>query len=97
MQELVGRYGLTYTTGSLPRQVGSAWKKVIRLSLPNDFGRKARATVLRSAATPGGPPRSRLTGHTTSKSSVWIRLDGTPRSEMIRVAAATIGPGPQMK
>ena len=29
------RYGLTYTTGSLPRQLASAWKKIIRLSLPN--------------------------------------------------------------
>jgi hypothetical protein len=38
---LFERYGLTYTTGSLPRQVTSAWKKVFRLSLPNDFGRKA--------------------------------------------------------
>ncbi|WP_081287588.1 fatty acid desaturase family protein [Mycobacterium asiaticum] len=37
VQELFDRYGLTYTTGSLPRQVGSAWKKVFRLSLPNDF------------------------------------------------------------
>ena len=37
VQDLFRRYGLTYTTGSLPRQVASAWKKVIRLSLPNDF------------------------------------------------------------
>ena len=37
VQELFERYGLTYTTGSLPRQVGSAWKKVFKLSLPNDF------------------------------------------------------------
>jgi len=36
VQELFERYGLTYTSGSLPRQVGSAWKKVFRLSLPND-------------------------------------------------------------
>ena len=35
--EIFERYGLTYTTGSLPKQVGSAWKKIIRLSLPNDF------------------------------------------------------------
>ena len=34
---------------------------------------------------------------TTSKSSVWMRRPGTPRSLMMRVAAATIGPGPQMK
>jgi NADPH-dependent stearoyl-CoA 9-desaturase len=37
VQELFERYGLTYTTGSLPKQVVSAWKKVIRLSLPNGF------------------------------------------------------------
>jgi NADPH-dependent stearoyl-CoA 9-desaturase len=41
VQELFERHGLTYTIGSLPRQVGSAWKKVFRLSLPNDFGRNA--------------------------------------------------------
>jgi linoleoyl-CoA desaturase len=46
VQDLFRRYGLTYTTGSLPRQVGSAWKKVIRLSLPNDFlGRNKGASV----------------------------------------------------
>ena len=53
VQALFERYDLTYVTGSLPRQVASAWKKVIRLSLPNDFGAKAQAAVLelkRSAA-----------------------------------------------
>ena len=49
VQELFAKYGLTYTTGSLPRQVGSAWKKVIRLSLPNDFARTAQAKVLQLA------------------------------------------------
>lgn len=37
VQEIFERYGLTYTTGSLPKQVASAWKKIIRLSLPNDL------------------------------------------------------------
>ena len=37
IQDVFERYGLTYTTGSLPRQVGSAWKTVFKLSLPNDF------------------------------------------------------------
>ncbi|WP_137144326.1 acyl-CoA desaturase [Mycolicibacterium sp. CR10] len=46
VQDLFERYGLTYTTGSMPRQVASAWKKVFRLSLPNDFGRKATSAVL---------------------------------------------------
>ncbi len=45
VQEVFERYGLTYTSGSLPRQVGSAWKKVLRLSLPNDFGRKASEAI----------------------------------------------------
>ncbi|HEY2204950.1 MAG TPA: acyl-CoA desaturase [Pseudonocardia sp.] len=35
VRDLFDRYGLTYATGSLPRQVASAWKKVVRLSLPN--------------------------------------------------------------
>jgi linoleoyl-CoA desaturase len=36
VQELFDRYGLTYTTGPMYRQVASAWCKVIRLSLPNN-------------------------------------------------------------
>lgn len=37
VQEVFARYGLTYTTGPLPKQVASAWGKIIRLSLPNGF------------------------------------------------------------
>jgi linoleoyl-CoA desaturase len=37
VQEIFQRYGLTYTTGPLPTQVASAWKQIIRLSLPNDL------------------------------------------------------------
>jgi fatty acid desaturase len=51
VQELFERYGLTYTTGSLPRQVASAWKKVFTLSLPNDFARKATSAVLPGVVT----------------------------------------------
>ena len=48
VEALFARYGLPYTTGPLPRQVASAWRKVIRLSLPNDlWGRVNR--------TPTGP------------------------------------------
>jgi NADPH-dependent stearoyl-CoA 9-desaturase len=46
VRALFEKYGLTYVTGSLPHQVGSAWKKVFRLSLPNDFGSTAHAKVL---------------------------------------------------
>jgi len=38
VKDVFDRYGLTYTTGPLVKQVASAWRKVIRLSLPNDFG-----------------------------------------------------------
>ncbi|EON22391.1 MULTISPECIES: fatty acid desaturase family protein [Nocardioides] len=37
VQALFEKYGLTYTTGSLPKQVYSAWHKVVRLSLPNGW------------------------------------------------------------
>lgn len=51
VQELFERYGLTYVSGSLPKQVASAWKKVFTLSLPNDFAHKARATVSPASVT----------------------------------------------
>jgi fatty acid desaturase len=37
VRDLFDRYGLPYTTGPLPKQVASAWMKIIRLSFPNDF------------------------------------------------------------
>ncbi|WP_121254433.1 fatty acid desaturase family protein [Nocardioides ferulae] len=37
IRELFARYGLTYNARPLPQQVASAWHKVVRLSLPNDF------------------------------------------------------------
>jgi fatty acid desaturase len=40
VQALFDRYGLKYTTGPLPKQVASAWGKIIRLSFPNDFFEK---------------------------------------------------------
>jgi linoleoyl-CoA desaturase len=36
VQEIFERYALRYVTGPLPKQVASAWGKIIRLSLPND-------------------------------------------------------------
>jgi linoleoyl-CoA desaturase len=40
VQEIFDRYGLNYVTGPLPKQVASAWAKIVRLSLPNDLARK---------------------------------------------------------
>src|SRR3546814_16396065 len=35
VQALFEKYDLNYHSASLPRQVGSAWHKIVRLSLPN--------------------------------------------------------------
>lgn len=37
VRALVERHGLRYHAAPLPRQVASAWHKVLRLSLPNDW------------------------------------------------------------
>jgi linoleoyl-CoA desaturase len=37
VRELFARYGLRYHAAPLPRQVASAWHKVLRLSLPNGW------------------------------------------------------------
>ncbi|SFP66343.1 linoleoyl-CoA desaturase [Geodermatophilus dictyosporus] len=37
IRDLFQRYGLNYHTAPLPQQVGSAWHKIIRLSLPNGW------------------------------------------------------------
>jgi NADPH-dependent stearoyl-CoA 9-desaturase len=66
VREICARYGLSYTAGSLPRQVGSAWKQVIRLSLPNDFSLRGTVrSVLRrwmSARRPAAALRCRDAG-----------------------------------
>ena len=56
VQDLFERYGLTYTSGPLPKQVASAWKKIFRLSLPNDFARKA--TMVTEALSPATVTRA---------------------------------------
>src|SRR3712207_5816196 len=37
IRDLFDRYGLNYHTAPLPQQVGSAWHKIVRLSLPNGW------------------------------------------------------------
>jgi fatty acid desaturase len=46
VKELFDRYELTYVEGPLPKQVLSAWRKVIRLSLPDDAAQKAADAVV---------------------------------------------------
>ncbi|MGI9155781.1 MAG: fatty acid desaturase family protein [Marmoricola sp.] len=59
VQDVFARYGLTYTTGSLPQQVASAWHKVIRLSLPNGFMETPLASVTALASAQGRKELSR--------------------------------------
>ena len=61
VEALFEKYGLTYTTGSFPAQVASAWHKVVRLSLPNGWTEEtklsnapAQLSLLWKLAT-GGP------------------------------------------
>src|SRR5688572_11914209 len=37
VQDIFERYGLTYHSAPMPKQVASAWHKVVRLSLPNGW------------------------------------------------------------
>ena len=45
VRQIFRDYRLTYTTGPLPKQVASAWGKVIRLSLPNGFAARLRRSI----------------------------------------------------
>jgi fatty acid desaturase len=48
VQDIFDRYGLTYHSAPLVTQVASAWHKVIRLSLPNDWLAETRPSNLPS-------------------------------------------------
>ncbi|MCW2685547.1 MAG: Fatty acid desaturase [Mycobacterium sp.] len=52
IRDVFERYGLTYTSGPLVKQVGSAWKKVFRLSVPNNF---KPSDFLRNATAAANP------------------------------------------
>ncbi|WP_299951363.1 acyl-CoA desaturase [uncultured Modestobacter sp.] len=67
IEDLFRRYGLRYHSASLPRQVGSAWHKVIRLSLPNGWlaqttpaNAPAQVVKLYKMTTGGAKVRRRL-------------------------------------
>ena len=46
VQALFEKYDLAYISGSFPKQLASAWHKVFRLALPNDFLTTTTATVV---------------------------------------------------
>ncbi|MFI5838089.1 fatty acid desaturase family protein [Catenuloplanes sp. NPDC051500] len=66
IRDLFERYGLTYTTGPLPMQVGSAWYKVIRLALPTREDLRQRREGGRGTGAPRGP-RKRVEGHASAR------------------------------
>jgi linoleoyl-CoA desaturase len=49
IQEICERYGLSYTTGPLPKQVASAWKQVVTLALPNPQPGRTRVGIAAEA------------------------------------------------
>jgi linoleoyl-CoA desaturase len=64
IRQLFERYGLSYNARPLPKQVGSAWHKVLRLSLPNGWLEETTwsnaprqvAKLFRSATRSGAAP-----------------------------------------
>ncbi len=52
VQALFEKYDLAYVSGSFPTQLASAWHKVFRLALPNDFLKKTTATVVNLPTAP---------------------------------------------
>ncbi|MFT6803675.1 MAG: fatty acid desaturase [Nitriliruptoraceae bacterium] len=66
IKQLFERYGLTYVSGSMPRQLTSAWMKVVRLSLPNGaldkLSKKGRARLAAANVAAAGEPERQLVG-----------------------------------
>ncbi|HEY7717450.1 MAG TPA: acyl-CoA desaturase [Pedococcus sp.] len=60
IREICDRYGLSYTTGPLPKQVASAWKQVVVLSLPNPEPGRTRVGIAAEAV--GKRVRRKLRG-----------------------------------
>ena len=62
VKDLFDRNGLTYVEGSLPKQLFSAWKKVVRLSLPNGGVSALLSSATRTATAAVPTPIARLVG-----------------------------------
>ncbi len=61
IEALFDKYDLDYVTGPLPKQVGSAWSEIIRLSLPNDTSLRQTIHILRKQGMKGLKARARVT------------------------------------
>ncbi len=65
VQEIFQRYGLTYVTGSLPKQVFSAWQQIFEYSLPNDTTPTQGLKILATSGIKGLKARARKTRYVT--------------------------------
>ncbi|HET6154476.1 MAG TPA: acyl-CoA desaturase [Marmoricola sp.] len=81
VRALFEKYGLTYTTGSMPKQVYSAWHKIVRLSLPNGW---------LAATTPANAPLqlAKLYKMTTGGPKVRRAIEARDRQEARRKVEA---------
>ncbi|MET3962040.1 fatty acid desaturase [Marmoricola sp. OAE513] len=81
VQALFEKYELTYTSGSLPKQVYSAWHKIVRLSLPNGW---------LAETTPANAPKqlAKLYKMTTGGAKVRRAIEARDRQAARNKAAA---------
>ena len=66
VRQIFDDYGLHYVTGPLPKQVGSAWGKVLRLSLPNRMALRLKRRPARAVAAVSALPGRAGFGRTES-------------------------------
>jgi len=85
IQDICERYGISYTTGTLPQQVASAWRQVVKLSLPNDTSAVQTAGMLARDAAKG--VRRRLGAALGRSARAVVTLPSSPDVPAVPVAA----------
>ena len=78
VKQVFETYGLTYVEGSLPKQVYSAWHKVVRLSLPNGF---VATTTLKNVPQQASLLYKMSTGGKKVRRAAQARLEQTARRQ----------------
>lgn len=69
IQDIFQRYGLRYVSGPLPKQVFSAWKQIVRLSIPNETTPPQAAKILLTKGLKGLKARARQTRYRRPRSA----------------------------
>src|SRR5690242_12839290 len=81
VRALFDKYNLTYHSAPMPKQVYSAWHKIVRLSLPNDF---AAATTWRTLPNQTKRLMGMVRGNRTERDR--IQADITADAELLAAA-----------